>query len=490
MRSVEESQAGRLAAQGAVVGDRGRVVPSLQPHRRVAPGSPRSRAELASRRLASSAGTSSYATWGQVQLLGQREPLGQRVEHLRRRAAVDENETGVSAARAGQEVRRRRRSTPPAAKRWSSTSSRSARSPRCWRTPPSTPPSPPQGRRKRRAGPVPAHRTRRARCLRTGLHVSRMGQLTSSETCPTKATSSWSVRREASSCRVDDVDVERRGDSRSAVAVTFDAHRRRVVEHQLVLANPVGPVVAAPDLFPGQVRVLAAYPIDHPPPGVVDQVGEGLLGCAVAEVGHPTPQDRVGLPQQLPQPQRGRRWPRGLLDLAHDPAQRLLGRDREYQPVVEVDDVRLLDREGHLQAPGTTAPGAQTVGVRGNATAGATRRSSPTPPPASWPCSRPSSPTSTPPWLELALTAGDVLAWTPNRAAGRRTRPRPTPSPGCCAAARITRGSRRVWLRLARGWPWRSLSPERSSDSARGTLPMAPPIGSVIRKPIEYSTPT
>jgi hypothetical protein len=61
-------------------------------------------------------------------------------------------------------------------------------------------------------------------------------------------------------------------------------------------------------------------------------------------------------------------------------------------------------------------------------------------------------------WLELALTAADVMAW---------------PRPPCCTAywprpnrkrcatdllhvaARIIRGGRRVFVRIAEHWPWR-----------------------------------
>jgi hypothetical protein len=62
-------------------------------------------------------------------------------------------------------------------------------------------------------------------------------------------------------------------------------------------------------------------------------------------------------------------------------------------------------------------------------------------------------------WLELALTAADLLAWAqtglltdePDLA---RAEPRLLRYRLLHTAARITRGSRRVWLRLAQGWPW------------------------------------
>lgn len=62
-------------------------------------------------------------------------------------------------------------------------------------------------------------------------------------------------------------------------------------------------------------------------------------------------------------------------------------------------------------------------------------------------------------WLELALTATDLLSWTrtglladePDLA---RAEPRLLRYRLLHTAARITRGSRRVWLRLAENWPW------------------------------------
>jgi Transposase DDE domain group 1 len=62
-------------------------------------------------------------------------------------------------------------------------------------------------------------------------------------------------------------------------------------------------------------------------------------------------------------------------------------------------------------------------------------------------------------WLELALTAADLLAWTQTillvdapdlaRAEWKSIRYRLLHT-----AARITRSARRVWLRLQKGWPW------------------------------------
>ena len=62
-------------------------------------------------------------------------------------------------------------------------------------------------------------------------------------------------------------------------------------------------------------------------------------------------------------------------------------------------------------------------------------------------------------WLELALTAADLLAYTQTmlladqpelaRAEWKAIRYRLLHT-----AARLTRGARQVWLRLAEGWPW------------------------------------
>jgi hypothetical protein len=62
-------------------------------------------------------------------------------------------------------------------------------------------------------------------------------------------------------------------------------------------------------------------------------------------------------------------------------------------------------------------------------------------------------------WVELALIAADLLALAQFDAAHRRTRaaPRRTQDaalPALAHRARITRGQRRVFLRLAEHWPW------------------------------------
>src|SRR5829696_9120345 len=116
--------------------------------------------------------------------------------------------------------------------------------------------------------PVPARRTRRAGCPRTGLSACLDGSADQFGDLPDEGHVVVAGPAEAGSGRVDHVDVEWRGDLRAAVAVALHAHLRRVVEDHRVLADPVGPVVAPPDLFPRQVRVFAAGPVDHPPPGV------------------------------------------------------------------------------------------------------------------------------------------------------------------------------------------------------------------------------
>lgn len=78
---------------------------------------------------------------------------------------------------------------------------------------------------------------------------------------------------------------------------------------------------------------------------------------------------------------------------------------------------------------------------------------------AAWASSRPSYFHINAAWLELALAATDLLAWTrtglladePDLA---RAEPRLLRYRMLHTAARITRGSRRIWLRLAEGWPW------------------------------------
>jgi hypothetical protein len=62
-------------------------------------------------------------------------------------------------------------------------------------------------------------------------------------------------------------------------------------------------------------------------------------------------------------------------------------------------------------------------------------------------------------WLELALTAADLLAWTQTilldeapelaKAEWKNIRYRLLHT-----AARIARTARRTWLRLQQGWPW------------------------------------
>jgi DDE family transposase len=74
-------------------------------------------------------------------------------------------------------------------------------------------------------------------------------------------------------------------------------------------------------------------------------------------------------------------------------------------------------------------------------------------------------------WLELALTAADLLAWTQTillqhapdlaKAEWKMIRYRLLHT-----AARITRSSPRTWLRLHKGWPW-ALALARAFDVLR-----------------------
>jgi len=60
-------------------------------------------------------------------------------------------------------------------------------------------------------------------------------------------------------------------------------------------------------------------------------------------------------------------------------------------------------------------------------------------------------------WLELALTAADLLAWTQTMLlAGHLagSEPEALRYRLLHTAARITRGQRKIYLRLAQHWPW------------------------------------
>lgn len=62
-------------------------------------------------------------------------------------------------------------------------------------------------------------------------------------------------------------------------------------------------------------------------------------------------------------------------------------------------------------------------------------------------------------WLELTLAATDLLAWMrtgllSDESDLARAEPRLLRYRLLHLAARITRGSRHTWLRLAHGWPW------------------------------------
>jgi hypothetical protein len=61
-------------------------------------------------------------------------------------------------------------------------------------------------------------------------------------------------------------------------------------------------------------------------------------------------------------------------------------------------------------------------------------------------------------WLELALTAADLIAWTQTTVLDgdlARAEPKTLRYRLLHVAARLTRGARRTWLRLAQHRPWR-----------------------------------
>lgn len=61
-------------------------------------------------------------------------------------------------------------------------------------------------------------------------------------------------------------------------------------------------------------------------------------------------------------------------------------------------------------------------------------------------------------WLELALLAGDLIAWTQTTLLDgdlARCEPKALRYRLLHVAAHITRGQRRLWLRIAAHWPWR-----------------------------------
>jgi hypothetical protein len=60
-------------------------------------------------------------------------------------------------------------------------------------------------------------------------------------------------------------------------------------------------------------------------------------------------------------------------------------------------------------------------------------------------------------WLELSLAAADLLAWTQTMLLDgelAKAEPKKLRYRLLHTAARITRGQRRIYLRLARSWPW------------------------------------
>ena len=60
-------------------------------------------------------------------------------------------------------------------------------------------------------------------------------------------------------------------------------------------------------------------------------------------------------------------------------------------------------------------------------------------------------------WLELALTAADLIAWAQTMLLDgdlAAAEPRKLRYQLLHAAARITRGQRRTWIRIGETWPW------------------------------------
>jgi hypothetical protein len=60
-------------------------------------------------------------------------------------------------------------------------------------------------------------------------------------------------------------------------------------------------------------------------------------------------------------------------------------------------------------------------------------------------------------WLDLALTAADLIAWTQTMLLDgdlATAEPKKLRYQLLHAAARITRGQRRIWVRINETWPW------------------------------------
>ncbi len=81
-------------------------------------------------------------------------------------------------------------------------------------------------------------------------------------------------------------------------------------------------------------------------------------------------------------------------------------------------------------------------------------------------------------WLELALTAVDLLAWAQNTLLDgelARCEPKALPYRLLHVAARITSGQRRLHLRLNASWPWAAALAAAFAALAR--IPPPPPSG-------------
>ena len=85
-------------------------------------------------------------------------------------------------------------------------------------------------------------------------------------------------------------------------------------------------------------------------------------------------------------------------------------------------------------------------------------------------------------WLELALAAADLIAWTQTTLLDgdlAKAEPKALRYRLLHVAARLTRGQRRTWLRIAAHWPWRN---ELAAAFARlEALP--PPLRHLTRRP-------
>ena len=146
-------------------------------------------------------------------------------------------------------------------------------------------------------------RARLARWDRTGARCPPLGGPVSPARPPNRTCGFHRIRLSTSASRLCDLrgrrPAPRRQDRRSAIAVTGHRHCSTVEQGQSVVLGPppVGQVVPSQPPSVG-TAMLAAQPADHPQPGELVQVGEGVLGHAVAEVVGPAPQHPVQAAQE------------------------------------------------------------------------------------------------------------------------------------------------------------------------------------------------